>query len=58
MTLPAFLAGGQIVRRVTVRLARLAAVRCSSQLLIGSIVQKTMEAEVATLDKLKQVLEA
>jgi uncharacterized protein YndB with AHSA1/START domain len=29
-----------------------------SKLLMGSMVQKTMESEVATLDKLKQVLEA
>ena len=29
-----------------------------SKLLIGSMVQKTMESEVATLDKLKQVLES
>ena len=29
-----------------------------SKLLMGSMVQKTMESEVATLEKLKQVLEA
>ena len=29
-----------------------------SKLLMGSMVQKTMDSEVATLDKLKQVLEA